>query len=149
MADPTIRDRIRAHIWILRWRFERGFPRLYAGWRYLCGARRPYMGEETEGTYGAPGIWVTFGGACPVQGYGDVDHHGVYYRARGECWSVEFYDCAVGERDLPDDEHLVWEYGRREYVGFAGGWIDHRESRRNLEIAVRQFRAWRLTMVEP
>lgn len=145
MADRpiTLRDRIRTHLWIWRWRIEQRAPWLYAAWRYLCGARRPFMGENTNGLYDAPGAWVSFGGACPVQGTGEVDGCGVYYRSRGESWSVEFYDCEVSD-DLPEDDHLIWEYRRREYVGFAGGWIDHRESRRNLGIAIRAFRAWGL-----
>lgn len=141
----TLRTRIRVRLWLWRWWVERHLPRLYAGWRYLCGARRPYMGEDTCGTYGGPGVWVPFGGACPVQGTGEVDGFGVYYRARGESWSLDVYDCEIEGNDLPGDEHQVWSYHRREYVGYAGGWIDHRESRRNIEIAVKRFREWRLT----
>ena len=51
------------------------------------------------------GWYGKLGGNCPVQGWGRVDDHAWYFRARGDCWRMEIaYDRKVSEDDLPN----VW-----------------------------------------
>lgn len=85
----------------------------------------------TEGTAMGDGFEVSFGGACPVQGDGVVDGFVCYYRARGRSWSL---DVACEPE---------WSVARTCYVWPDGGWLRAEISRRNIEAAVAEFRAWR------
>lgn len=131
--------RLRVRRIMTAWWIREHLPRLYTAWRLLCGARRPSKSGKTDGAFDAPGVSISFGGACPVQGDGEIDDYGVYYRSRGETWSLDVYDRDV-DGDLPGPEHEVWSFSRREYIGYDGGWINADESRRNIGIAVRKFR---------
>jgi len=143
----TIKDaiqRIRIEVFLARHWLTMRHPKLYEILRRLEGARRPQTAgcEGTGGTYEAPGVSITFGGACPVQGTGEIDGHGCYYRARGEGWSLEVYDCEIEGDGLPGEGHLLWEYGEGRYIWPLGGWLAAEESRRNIARAVRKFRRW-------
>lgn len=89
------------------------------------------QGYATDGAYSGDGVHVGFSGACPVQGDGELDGMDVYYRARGNGWSLDV--------TLSDTE--VWTYGEGKYAWPDGGWIHRDESAANIEKAVAAFRA--------
>lgn len=84
----------------------------------------------TNGHAASEGIDIPFGGACPVQGTGDVDGYEAYYRARGEGWSLTI--------TLSEDEE--WTFGKSEYAFPDGGWLHRDESLANIATAVAAFR---------
>jgi hypothetical protein len=89
----------------------------------LRGARRVALADlgETSGTYESPGVFVEFGGACPVQGDGEIDGHKCYYRSRGNGWQFEIYDGDFfGDTEPRVD---VWDYWERPYIFPDGGWV--------------------------
>jgi hypothetical protein len=95
-------------------------------------------GYGTDGQYaetnmaGEPsGTQISFSGACPVQGTGDVDGYEAYYRARGNGWSL----------DITLSENECWTYGEADYAWPDGGWIHRDQSIENIERAVTAFRA--------
>lgn len=120
---------------ILRWIGRR----IYVVRRYLQGARRVACSaySDTCGSYDAPGVDITFGGACPVQGEGTVDGRECYYRSRGEGW--QFHVAAEGADDALGDE--AWCYSERPYIFPDGGWVDAAVSRACIEKAVAKFRS--------
>ncbi len=97
---------------------------------------------STAGTYDAPGVHIEFGGATPVQGTGTLDGLWIYYRSRGEGWSLDVYDCEIGE-DLPDEGHLVWDCYERSHEWPGAGYVAAEESCANIAKAVAMFREWR------
>lgn len=94
----------------------------YRALRWLEGARPVKIGtfEETSGTFSAPGVEIEFGGACPVQGDGEVDGQECYYRSRGEGW--QFHVACEG--DVFDED--AWEYFERVNYFPDAGWV-HRD----------------------
>lgn len=63
---------------------------------------------ECAGEIAGDGFWFSFGGACPVQGAGDVDGFPADYRARGQ--RVELAIFAVGADPWAEDPiwHRAW-----------------------------------------
>lgn len=86
---------------------------------------------------------IDVGGACPVQGYGNVDGLPVYFRARGEGWAFRVAASADGNPVLVD-------MGERGYIasGYYGdwpdaGWMQRPHSRAIVVACVAAFRAAR------
>lgn len=102
------------------------------------GARRVELSGDTAGEYSAPGVVVRYGGACPVQGRGDVDGFLCYYRSRGEGWQFHVYP---QDGMLFGDDVFVFE--ERKYHFPEGGWVAPEVSNRCIERAVLAFRAAR------
>ena len=153
MTELTLRTRIWGWLWLARHKLRRFVPWLYnpiyAAVRRCQGARRPPIGsyEQTQGTVHTLRIFVSFGGACPVQGEGVIDEHPVYYRSRGETWSMDFYAPGTDiEEDLPSES--VFSTWHRDYIDYDGGWITAAESMRNILQATEEFRAWRVKSVD-
>ena len=94
-------------------------------------AKDDAAGPLTDGVYQAEGVELRFGGACPVQGDGEVDGRAAYYRARGGGWSLDV--------ELSDNES--WTYGGAPYAWPDGGWLHRDESIANIETAVAAFRS--------
>lgn len=137
-------------VWLLmlRYKLRRAAPWLYDPIYVLVrrcqGARRPPIDgyEATAGLLDAEGIFMRWGGACPVQGEGVIDGHPVYYRSRGEWWSADFFAPGTDISDELDGE-VVFAAEHHDYISYDGGWITADESRRNLVQATKEFRAWR------
>lgn len=93
--------------------------------------RCPKLGglNDTHGEIHLPGIEIAFGGACPVLGDGLVDGFGVYYRSRGDRWSIEIHNGGAG-----------WEYCERCYAFPDGGYLHRDESISNIMRAIELFR---------
>lgn len=96
----------------------------------LGGMQEEERGYGTDGTYEAEGVSIRFGGACPVQGEGEVDGFGIYYRSRGNGWTLEIKNGG----DEP------WMYGEWEMVWPDAGWLHRDETVKNIEKAVAKFR---------
>jgi hypothetical protein len=94
------------------------------------GGAEDEHGYGTDGVFEAEGVHIPFAGACPVQGDGEVDGFGCYYRSRGSGWALEI--------KIGGDE--PWTYGEWDYVWPDGGWIHRDESMKNLAKAVQKFR---------
>lgn len=83
---------------------------------------------------------VTWGGWCPVQGYGLIDGCAVYFRARWTSWSLE-----IGRGPEVDEyggpAHTAWVF-RGEY-GMPGeaGWMNDFHVRWCLLVSVAVWRA--------
>ena len=138
--------KLQARLWMLRYKLRGRLPWLYEPIytliRRLQGARRPPIRgyEATAGELDADGIRMHWGGACPVQGEGEIDGHPVYYRSRGETWTAEFF--APGTDISEDlDGEVVFETYHRDYINYDGGWIAAEETVRNLTQAAQEFRA--------
>lgn len=112
-----------------------GRPILRAHGFIFRGARRVEMSGHTDGIYLAPGVTVEYGGACPVQGYGQVDGFLCYYRSRGEGWQFHVY--REGVELFEDDVFVVSE---RKYHFPDGGWVAPEVSNRCIARAVLAFR---------
>lgn len=93
---------------------------------------------ETDGTATGEGYSVDFGGACPVQGWGVVDGHACYYRARGKGWSLEVYPPGASADDL--NASPLWEHGEACYIWPDGGYVRPELSQQNIARAVAKFR---------
>lgn len=99
------------------------------------------------GEYGTEGYWarvhaidgsdyIEFGGACPIQGYGEVDGRNAYYRSRGTGWSLEI--APLGK--LVDDDCIEWQYWSGRVYHFPdGGWVHPAVTRANLDRAAAQY----------
>lgn len=122
------------------------------GLAYLCSAkaivnehaeerRAPKLGglEETCGCVSAEGVYLEFGGACPVQGFGMIHGHPAYYRARGRSWSIEIYP--VGTKPEEDHVHALWYVHEHPYAFPDGGWLHRDESIDNITRAAAAFAA--------
>jgi len=100
----------------------------------LRAPRRGGM-DETQGHYhelldDGREVDIPFGGACPVQGEGDVGGLEAYYRARGAHWSLT----------ITLSEQESWTYGRPCGAWPDAGWLHRDESIANIAEAVRAFR---------
>jgi hypothetical protein len=98
---------------------------------------------ETGGDLDEDGLAISFGGACPVQGFGTLDGRVAYYRARGTGWSFEVYPvgatCELD--DLPDGEP-EWIYDKPDvYAWPDGGWLHCDTSLANLREALAAWRS--------
>lgn len=100
--------------------------------------KKPKLGgfADTEGSYhelldDGREVEIPFGGACPVQGEGEVEGLPAYYRSRGAHWSLTI--------TLSEEEE--WTYGRVCGAWPDAGWLHREESLRNIAEAVRAFRA--------
>ncbi len=88
------------------------------------------------------------GGNCPVQGYGTIDGHPWYFRARGECWTIDISVSSdkdpldVGEPDAPGwhDEGYFGEWP-------SAGWMSDEEAWSFVERAMTAFNAGKLQYV--
>jgi hypothetical protein len=100
------------------------------------------QGEDgrTDGVAVGEGYEVPFGGACPVQGYGEVDGHPCYYRARGKGWSLDVYPKGADPyNDL--GAASLFEHAEGCYIWPAGGYVRPELSCENIARAVAKFRA--------
>ncbi|UJR81439.1 hypothetical protein [Sandaracinus amylolyticus] len=92
---------------------------------------------------------IDVGGACPVQGEGDVDGLPMYFRARGEGWSLRIAatpdgnPVAVGFPRADRESPPGWEAGGRYGAFPDAGWMPAEHSRAIVEACVRAFRAQR------
>ena len=111
----------------------------YRSRRWIQGARSITVGkyEDTCGSVDDDGIDLPFGGACPVQGDGEVDGRIVYYRSRGEGW--QFHVAPVGSDDVFAAD--AWEYGERPYFFPDGGWVPASISQSCIRKAIAKWRA--------
>lgn len=90
----------------------------------------------------------TIGGACPLQGDGNVDGLPWYFRARGGSWSFSVAatpdgdPVAAGFRDAPPGSWYV--DGDAEGDGaYAGSWMPYSEGWQHIEASIAEWRAWR------
>lgn len=116
-----------------------GRGRFYRFYRYLEGARRTKEVSglnETDGYYADEGVEITFYGACPVQGDGEVDGMPCYYRSRGEGW--QFHVASSPDGDPLDDD--AWFYEEAPYFWPAGGWVHRDTSIECIKKAVAEYR---------
>lgn len=121
----------------------------------FAAALRPVIERNTATQNDAPaersgdGWHGDIGGACPVQGYGEVDGLPWYFRARGECWSFQVAAAPEGDPvdvDDVDQPPGAWVTGGDADGGggeFAGSWMGRAESWRHVEESVAAWRAWR------
>lgn len=150
MTDkPKLSRRRRAFIWWYcyvehapGWRGKVGHW-IYVGRRYLQGCRRVETDgyDAIAGSIDEPGLSISWGGACPVQGYGTVDNRACYYRSRGEGW--QFHVAANGAD--PDDDDAIfgedaWEYAEAPYIWPDGGWVSASVTERRIRKAVAKYR---------
>lgn len=126
------------HIWWRRlpWLVRRPIDMLVG--RLTRGARSVKMGnlDATKGCLHEGGIDVEFGGACPVQGDGEVDGRVVYYRSRGIGWT--FSVAPDGSEDALGAN--CWEYAEDKYHWPQGGWVHADVSRECIRRAVSEWR---------
>lgn len=98
--------------------------------------------ETASGEVAEGGLFVRFGGLCPVQGYGEVDGRACYYRSRGDGWQFEVYAPDVREIGygvtLPEP---TWEYAEEPYEFPEGGYVGADTSRACILKAVAAWRA--------
>lgn len=100
--------------------------------------------STTRGLAEGDGYSLDVGGACPVQGWGEVDRHPCYFRARGECWQFEVYAMGVDPRD--DAADPIWQHEADDEVSDPGGqfcasWMTIGASRECIAAAVALWRA--------
>ena len=106
----------------------------------LIGCRRVL--SEQAGTYNARGVNISFGGGCPVQGYGTVDGLSAYYRSRGEGWQFHLYPAGtvVDELDYKAFSAPLFYYDDYPYEWPDGGWVEAKVSKKCIAKAVALFR---------
>ena len=95
---------------------------------------------RTNGELHEGGLVITFGGACPVQGYGSLDGRGVYFRARHDVWRVEVYGEGVevdGYIGLPKEPPEWVHHGTHDHAG----WMRPDETIAALREALAAYRA--------
>lgn len=102
--------------------------------------REPRTGSfaDTAGSIADDGLTFGFGGACPVQGDGEVDGRVCYYRARARGW--QFAVWAEGVTFEQADCGPVFEYAEDPYAFPDGSWLHRDESIANIRRAVAKFR---------
>jgi len=97
--------------------------------------------DTTIGSIGDDGIEIDFGGACPVQGMGEVDGHTCYYRSRGRGWQFMVWAKGVTEHQInKHGAEPIFEYDEDPYAFPDGGWLHRDESIANIRRAVTKFR---------
>lgn len=103
------------------------------------------MFDDTQGAAIGDGYDVPFGGACPVQGYGQIDGHFCYFRARHDAWRFEVYGKDAGV--TKDNFTKKWcDEGVRPIFIHHGeadntGWQDSECSVAQIEEAIAAFRS--------
>lgn len=141
-----IRHRLSGPVFSKRWDhrlFNWLDEKRYRGVRWLQGARAiDTVGgidelHLTGGSIDDDGISISWGGACPVQGDGEINGRSCYYRSRGEGW--QFHVAAPRADDPLADE--AWSYEERKYSFPDGGWVTAGVSAACIRKAVRQWRA--------
>jgi len=102
----------------------------------------------TDGIAIGDGYEVAFGGACPVQGWGFVDEHPCYFRARGEGWRMEFYAFGSGVTDhtyvsksCDEGVRPVFTHHDGGYGEYEAGWMPAENVCRHVAEAIAAFRA--------
>lgn len=85
----------------------------------------------------------SIGGMCPVQGWGTVDGHPWYFRARGQRWSFSVAEDPKGDPvDVWDRRVPGWHYeepwGEDE---FAAGYMDEEIAWGFIEACIAKLRA--------
>jgi hypothetical protein len=95
----------------------------------------------TDGELENEDVSITFGGACPVQGYGLIrGEYPCYYRARGSSWSLEVYEPGVDlEGDGLDTDRMLFEHHQCCYAWPDAGWLSADESAANVKRGVAAF----------
>lgn len=98
-----------------------------------------YLGTEWE--VDEPGWKGRCDGACPVQGFGTLDGHHWYFRARGDEWHF-----AIGRQSKRISGYVADEDAVALYVGdygvmFDAGWMPASVSRALAQFCVEAFRA--------
>lgn len=109
---------------------------LYFGRRWLEGARRVRTARDSRGELSEETLEIEWGGQCPVQGHGLLDGREIYYRSRGEGWSLQV---APPGGDVWDDS--AWIFGRQEYFFPDGGWVHPDVTAACIREAVAHWRA--------
>jgi hypothetical protein len=96
--------------------------------------------EKTRVLATGEGYSLDVGGACPVQGYGEVDGFPAYFRARGESWSLEILPLGADPRDWEAD--AIWRTGG-EHDGdeFSASWLEGQVSAAYIAQAVAAWRS--------
>ena len=105
-------------------------------------AKTPTTPEELDslstcGKVEDHGVSVTFGGMCPVQGYGTIDGHECYYRSRGSGW--QFHVAATSSAAVFSDD--AWVHEEDPYTWPDGGYVTADISKQCIREAVEKFRA--------
>ena len=104
--------------------------------------------RDTDGVTLGDGYEVHFGGACPVQGWGSIDGHPCYFRARGTGWRVEIFsnDSGLDESNYVSkwcDEGIrpIFMHGDDNAYGeYEAGWLPAENTCRHIADAVDAFR---------
>jgi len=60
------------------------------------------------------------GGNCPVQGFGRVGDKGLYFRSRGEWWTV---DIGSADSDYVSEENAIFSVAGRYGEWPSAGWM--------------------------
>lgn len=104
--------------------------------------------DGMDGVAKAEGYEVAFGGACPVQGYGYIDGHFCYFRARHDEWRVEVF---ARDSSVDQSNHVEkWcDEGVRPIYTYESeddntGWQKAAASIQQIAEAVDAFRSWSL-----
>lgn len=85
--------------------------------------------------------WCELGGACPVQGDGEVDGVPFYFRARGRHWSIEF---GLGtDEDGRLTGETIFERGGETVGEYSASWMRARHAAALVRASVNDFRIWR------
>ena len=95
--------------------------------------------ESCRGEAVGEGYHVVFTGACPVQGEGEIHGFPVYYRARHDAVTVDFYPqgTTLGHpRDWPES---IYQYSK---VDEESSWLPKAKSQQYIAEAADQFRAF-------
>jgi hypothetical protein len=88
---------------------------------------------------------IIVGGACPVQGEGNIDGLPLYFRARGDHWSLRIAQHVNG-----DPVSVAWDELRSDPgwwtecpygEDYAAGWMSGEHSRLCVMAAIRSWRA--------
>jgi hypothetical protein len=92
-----------------------------------------------KGEASGEGYHVAFSGACPVQGQGEIHNFPVYYRARHDHVSVEFFpmNAKMGDpRKWPDP---IFAYSTEDS---DASWLPKEKSQQYIAEAAEQFRTF-------
>lgn len=113
----------------------------YALSRTLDGAERIQTGnyKETCGTFVARGVSINFSGACPIQGFGEIDGFPCYYRSRGEGWSI----CVAKYPESDPMDIDAFYYGESNWIWPEGGWAHAEVTRACIDKGLSEWDKWR------